>query len=185
MNAIELDIAGVWLITPKRYEDQRGFFAETYSSKRFAELGIDRAFVQDNLSCSSAPGTVRGLHFQRPPKAQSKLVRVVRGSILDVCVDLRRSSPSFGRHLTVELSAEQGNQIFVPAGFAHGFWTMEPDTEVAYKVDDHYAPEHEDGLVWNDRTLAIDWPVTAAAVVISPRDAELPEFDPSAPAVFP
>lgn len=184
MHAIELDIAGVWLITPKRHEDQRGSFTETYSWRAFAELGIDSVFVQDNQSLSRLPGTVRGLHFQRPPKAQSKLVRVLRGSILDVCIDLRQSSPSYGRHVTAELSAEEGNQIFVPAGFAHGFCTREPDTEVSYKVDDFYAPDHEDGFVWNDPTLAIDWPVTASEVAISPKDAELPPFDPSR-TVFP
>lgn len=184
MNAVELDIAGVWLITPKRHEDQRGSFTETYSRRAFAELGIDCVFVQDNQSHSRSPGTVRGLHFQRPPKAQGKLVRVLRGSILDVCVDLRHSSPSFGRHVTAELSSEKGNQIFVPAGFAHGFCTLEPDTEVSYKADGHYAPEHEGGIVWNDQALAIDWPVAAAEVVISPKDAALPPFDPSR-SVFP
>lgn len=184
MRAVELDIAGVWLITPMRHEDQRGSFTETYSRQAFAELGIDCAFVQDNQSLSRLPGTLRGLHFQRPPRAQGKLVRVLRGGILDVCVDLRRSSPSFGRHVTAELSAAEGNQIFVPAGFAHGFCTLEPDTEVSYKVDDFYAPDHEDGILWNDAALAIDWPVTAADIAISPKDAALPPFDPSR-SVFP
>lgn len=184
MRAVELDIAGVWLITPMRYEDQRGSFTETYSQRAFAELGIDCVFVQDNHSLSRLPGTVRGLHFQRPPRAQGKLVRVLRGSIFDVCVDLRSASSSFGRFVTAELSAEEGNQIFVPAGFAHGFCTREPDTEVSYKVDDCYAPEQEDGIVWNDRALAIDWPVTVAEVALSPKDAALSPFDPSRP-VFP
>lgn len=181
MQAVELDIAGVWLITPKRHEDQRGSFTETYSSRAFAELGIDCVFVQDNQSHSRAAGTLRGLHFQRPPKAQGKLVRVLRGRILDVCVDLRRSSPSFGRHVAAELSARDGNQIYVPAGFAHGFCTLEPDTEIAYKVDEHYAPDHDDGIAWNDPTLAIDWPVSSSDIVISPKDAALPPFDPSRP----
>ena len=184
MNAVELDIAGVWLITPNRHEDERGSFVETYSSRAFGELGIDCVFVQDNQSLSRRPGTIRGLHYQRPPKAQAKLVRVLRGSIVDICVDLRQSSPSFGRHVTAELSARDGSQIFVPAGFAHGFCTLEPDTEVAYKVDALYAPDHEDGIAWNDAILAIDWPVTAADVVISPKDAALPAFDPER-AVFP
>ena len=179
MQAVEMDIAGVWLITPIRHDDQRGSFTETYSRRAFAELGIDCAFVQDNQSLSRLPGTVRGLHFQRPPMAQGKLVRVLRGSILDVCVDLRKSSPSFGRHVTAELSAEEGNQIFVPAGFAHGFCTREPETEVSYKVDAFYAPDQEDGILWNDPALAIDWPVTASDVAISPKDAALPAFDPS------
>lgn len=181
MHAVELDIAGVWLITPKRHEDQRGSFTETYSSRAFAELGIDCVFVQDNQSHSRAAGTLRGLHFQRPPKAQGKLVRVLRGRILDVCVDLRRSSPSFGRHVAAELSARDGNQIYVPAGFAHGFCTLEPDTEIAYKVDEHYAPDHDDGIAWNDPALAIDWPVSSSDIVISPKDAALPPFDPSRP----
>lgn len=181
MQAVELDIAGVWLITPKRHEDRRGSFTETYSSRALAELGIDCVFVQDNQSHSRAAGTLRGLHFQRPPKAQGKLVRVLRGRILDVCVDLRRSSPHFGGHVAAELSAREGNQIFVPAGFAHGFCTLEPDTEIAYKVDEHYAPDHDDGIAWNDPALAIDWPVTEADIVISPKDAGLPPFDPSHP----
>ena len=184
MNAVELDINGVWLITPARHEDERGAFVETYSRRSFGALGIDRIFVQDNQSLSRRPGTIRGLHYQRPPTAQSKLVRVLRGSILDVCVDLRRSSPSFGRHVTAEITARDGNQIFVPAGFAHGFCTLEPDTEVAYKVDALYAPEDEGGIAWDDAALAIDWPVSAADVVISPKDAALPAFDPSL-AVFP
>ena len=179
MNAVELDIAGVWLITPKRHEDARGSFVETYSRRSYAELGIDRDFVQDNQSLSRHPGTVRGLHYQRPPEAQSKLVRVLRGGILDVCVDLRRSSPSFGQHVTAELSARDGNQIFVPAGFAHGFCTLEPDTEVAYKVDAPYAPDLEDGIAWDDPALDIRWPVSAGDAVISPKDAALPAFDPS------
>ena len=181
MQAVELDIAGVWLITPKRHEDQRGSFTETYSSRAFAELGIDCVFVQDNQSHSRMAGTLRGLHFQRPPKAQGKLVRVLRGRILDVCVDLRQSSPSFGRHVAAELSERDGNQIYVPAGFAHGFCTLEPDTEVAYKVDELFAPDHDDGIAWNDPTLAIAWPVSSADIVISPKDAALPPFDPSRP----
>ncbi len=181
MQAVELDIAGVWLITPKRHEDQRGSFTETYSSRAFAELGIDCVFVQDNQSHSRAAGTLRGLHFQRPPKAQGKLVRVLRGRILDVCVDLRQSSSSFGRHVAAELSERDGNQIYVPAGFAHGFCTLEPDTDVAYKVDEHYAPDHDDGIAWNDPALAIDWPVSPSDIVISPKDAALPPFDPSRP----
>ena len=179
MNAVELDIAGVWLITPTRHEDERGSFTETYSRKSFAELGIDCAFVQDNQSLSRRPGTLRGLHFQRPPAAQSKLVRVLRGAILDVCVDLRRESPSFGRHVTAELTAERGNQIFVPAGFAHGFCTLEADTEVAYKVDAPYAPDCEDGIAWDDPALAIHWPVSESDAVVSAKDAALPPFDPS------
>lgn len=184
MKAAELDIAGVWLITLQRHTDQRGSFTETYSTRAFAELGIDCVFVQDNQSHSRRPGTIRGLHFQRPPMAQAKLVRVLRGRIFDVCIDLRRSSPSFGRHASAELSADAGNQIFVPGGFAHGFCTMEPETEVAYKVDANYAPDHEGGIAWDDRTLAIDWPVAAAEAIVSPKDAALPPFDPSI-SVFP
>lgn len=175
-------IPAVKIITTRRFGDERGFFTETWNRRRFAEAGIDLDFVQDNHSLSGPAGTVRGLHFQSPPFAQDKLVRVVRGRILDVAVDIRRSSPTYGRHVAVELSAGNGRQLLVPVGFAHGFCTLEPDTEVVYKVTAYYAPEHDHGLAFDDPDLAIDWPVARAAAVLSdkdrthPRLAELPEY---------
>ena len=140
MQVTELDIPEVKLIVPKRFEDRRGFFSEIYNARLLADAGITDTFVQDNLSLSTDVGTIRGLHFQRPPYAQAKLVRVSRGRILDVAVDLRRSSPTYGRHVSAEISAENRAQIYIPIGFAHGFCTLEPDTEVVYKVSNYYAP---------------------------------------------
>lgn len=169
-------------VNPQRIGDRRGFFSETYNRQRFAEAGIDVEFVQDNHSLSAAAGTVRGLHFQSEPFAQAKLVRVVRGRILDVAVDLRRSSLTFGRHVAVELSAENGCQLFVPVGFAHGFCTLEPDTEIVYKVSGYYSAAHDLGLLWNDPALGIEWPVAPEDAVLSDKDrrqsplAELPVY---------
>ena len=174
LDVIPLSLSGVRLIRAKRYLDPRGYFAETYVRRDFADAGIDQEFVQDNQSCSSARGTVRGLHFQIPPFAQAKLVRVLRGRILDVVVDLRRSSPSYGRHLSVELGADTGDQLYVPAGFAHGFCTLVADTEVLYKVDAVYSAEHDRGVNWADPALGIAWPVSEADAVLSPKDAALP-----------
>jgi dTDP-4-dehydrorhamnose 3,5-epimerase len=176
----DLDIAGVKLIEPKRHGDHRGFFCETYSKPKFAEAGIDLDFVQDNHSKSAAAGTLRGLHFQAPPTPQAKLVRVVRGAVLDVAVDIRRGSPTFGKHVAAELNEENFHQLLVPVGFAHGFVTLVPDTEVIYKVSGPYAPDCEGGLAWNDPQLAIDWRFTADDVTLSARDREwttLAEFD--------
>ena len=167
-------ISAVKVLTPKRFDDGRGFFAETYNKQRFAEAGVTVEFVQDNHSVSARAGTVRGLHFQSPPFAQDKLVRVIRGRILDVAVDLRRSSPSFGRHVAVELTAEDGTQIFVPVGFAHGFCTLEPDTEVIYKVSDYYSPQHDHGIAWDDPALGIQWPVGPGEAVLSEKDTRHP-----------
>lgn len=168
-----LAIAGLLLATPKRFEDERGFLSEVYSWRAFSRNGIQCEFVQDLHAFSPEAGTVRGLHFQAPPHAQAKLVRVARGRILDVAVDLRKESVSFGRHVAVELGAENGRQIFVPEGFAHGYCTLEPDTDVVYKVSAYYAPEAEGGIRWNDPRLGIDWPGTAGARV-SARDSSLP-----------
>ena len=162
------------LLVPKRFGDDRGWFSETYSVRTFARLGIDIAFVQDNHSLSRPVGTLRGLHFQTPPHAQAKLVRCVRGRILDVAVDLRRSSPTFGRHVSAELSVANGEQLFIPVGFAHGFVTFEPDTEVIYKVTDFYAPDCDGGIRWNDPAIGIDWPLPASGPVLSPKDEKLP-----------
>jgi dTDP-4-dehydrorhamnose 3,5-epimerase len=172
-----LPIQDVKLVRAGRISDARGYFAETYVRDDFAAAGIDYAFIQDNESTSKAAGTVRGLHFQVPPFAQTKLVRVLRGRILDVVVDLRRSSPSYGRHLAIELDEAAGDQLLVPAGFAHGFCTLEPDTTVFYKVDSVYSAAHDRGVYWADPALAVAWPVTAAEAVVSEKDRELPRLD--------
>lgn len=174
MQVIETLIPAVKLIRPARHVDHRGFFAETFSRRTLAEAGIEHDWVQDNHSLSRAKGTVRGLHFQVPPFAQAKLVRVVRGAVLDVAVDLRHGSPSYGRHVAAVLDAESGDALYIPEGFAHGFCTLEPDTEVAYKVSEYYAPTHDRGVRWNDRQLAIDWPACADAALLSARDRALP-----------
>ncbi len=172
----------VKIIRLKKFGDHRGFFSETYSRKAFAEAGIDHDFVQDNHSLSPVVGTLRGLHFQSPPFAQDKLVRVPRGRILDIAVDIRASSPDFGKAVAVELSAENWLQLLVPAGFAHGFVTLEPDTEVLYKVSAPYAPAHDHGLAFDDPALGIDWGLPADRLILSdkdrrhPRLSELPRY---------
>lgn len=176
MQVDALTIPDVKVLTPARHGDERGFFSEVYNRATLAKLGIDTEFVQDSHSSSPCRGTVRGLHFQIPPHAQVKLVRVVRGSAFDVAVDLRRGSPTFGRHVSVVLSAAAWNQVLVPAGFAHGFMTLEANTEVAYKVSALHAPEHERGLAWNDPLLAIRWPIAEREAVLSDRDRSLPRF---------
>ena len=171
-----LGIPAVRLLTPERHGDRRGFFSEVYNRRAFAEAGIEIEFVQDNHSRSGEKGTVRGLHFQVPPFAQDKLMRVVRGAVFDVAVDLRRGSSTYGRHVGVTLSAEAWNQVLVPAGFAHGFMTLEPDTEVVYKVSSYYSPDHDRGVSWNDPALGIAWPLDPGAAVLSPRDRALPRL---------
>lgn len=164
----------VRLITPRRFGDDRGWFAETFSAHRWAEAGIAGSFVQDNHSYSRDVGTLRGLHFQTPPFAQGKLVRCVRGAVWDVAVDLRKGSPTYGGHVAAELTAEAGTQIWVPAGFAHGFVTLRPDSEVEYKVTAYYSPTHDSGLAWDDPDLAIPWPLPPGrAPVLSGKDARL------------
>lgn len=169
-----LAIPAVILVRPKKFGDARGYFMETYSAEAFAAAGVDAVFIQDNQSLSAARGVVRGLHFQAPPVPQTKLVRVLKGAIFDVAVDLRRGSPSYGRWCAATLTAEGAEQLFVPRGFAHGFCTLEPGTEVAYKVDGPYAPECEGGLAWNDPDLAIAWPVAPGEAQLSSKDAVLP-----------
>ena len=166
----------VQLIRPKRFADDRGWFSETYHQHRLATQGVDVAFCQDNHSLSRPVGTLRGLHFQAPPHAQAKLVRCVAGAIWDVAVDVRAESPTFGRWFAATLSAENGDQLFMPAGFAHGFVTLEPDSEVIYKVDDYYAPECDGGLAWNDPDLALPWPLPAGGPVLSDKDSTLPRL---------
>ena len=168
--------SGVVILEPRKFNDSRGFFMETYSAPVFQDLGITCVFVQDNQSYSMRRGTIRGLHFQTPPHAQAKLVRVLRGSIFDVAVDLRSDSPSYGKWVSAKLTASGGEQIFIPRGFAHGFCTLEPHVEVAYKVDNVYAPDYESGIVWNDPALAIDWPFPPQDIVVSDKDATLPTF---------
>ncbi len=174
MKITDTAIPDVKLIEPKKFGDSRGFFSEIYNLATFEKAGIILNGVQDNHSLSGPKGTVRGLHFQRPPHAQAKLVRVTRGSVLDVAVDIRHGSPTFGRHVAVELSAEKWNQLFIPVGFAHGFCTLEPDVEFLYKVDSYYAPDHDRGLQWDDPALGIDWPVKRAGAEMSGKDKEHP-----------
>lgn len=151
--------SNVQIIRPTRHGDARGWFTESYNRDRFAKLGIECAFVQDNHSLSVPAYTLRGLHFQTPPYAQAKLVRCIRGRIFDIAVDVRRDSPTFGKWVGAELSAENGHQLFVPIGFAHGFMTLEPDCEVVYKCSALYAPEHDGGIIWNDPDIGVDWPI--------------------------
>lgn len=172
-----LAIPEVLLITPQRFGDERGFFSETYSRRRLAEAGFDKEFVQDNHSMSARRGVLRGLHFQRPPFMQDKLVRVARGAIFDVAVDIRVGSPTFGRWVGAELTADNWAQLLIPAGFAHGFVTLAPSTEVLYKATDFYAPDAEDGLLWNDPAVAIQWPIDPAEVSANARDGGWPGLD--------
>ena len=182
MDVERLEIPEVLVLKPRKFGDDRGFFSETYSKRAMEEIGVSLDFVQDNHSRSAQRGTIRGLHFQALPKAQAKLVRVVRGAILDVAVDLRTGSPTYGRHVKAEISADAWNQILIPVGFAHGFCTLTPDTEVIYKVDEFYSQEHDKGLLWNDPALGIEWPVSAEDAVLSAKDkvqpllAELPAY---------
>ena len=176
MQVEELAIPDVKVLTARRFGDRRGFFSEVYSRRTLSSFGMDTEFVQDNHSRSAERGTVRGLHFQIPPHAQHKLVRVVRGSVFDVAIDLRRRSPTYGTHVSVVLSTEAWNQILVPVGFAHGFMTLEPDSEVVYKVSSFYAPDHDRGLRWNDPDLGIEWPLPECEAVLSERDRRHPTF---------
>jgi dTDP-4-dehydrorhamnose 3,5-epimerase len=169
-------LAGVKIVTPKKFGDRRGFFSEVYNEAAWRAAGLDIRFVQDNHSLSTEAGTIRGLHFQVAPHAQAKLVRAVRGRILDVAVDLRRSSPTFGRHFATELSADNWAQLFVPVGFAHGFCTLSDDVEVIYKVSELYSPAHDRGLAWDDPDLAIAWPVVAQNAVLSDKDRRWPRL---------
>jgi len=174
MDITETRIPEVKLLRPKKFGDHRGFFSETYNRRTFADLGIEIEFVQDNHSLSVEGGTIRGLHFQTPPYAQDKLVRVVRGAILDVAVDLRRESPTYGQWVSAEISAEAWNQILVPVGFAHGICTLEPNTELIYKVSNYYSAEHDKGLRWNDPDLGIEWPIPESEAVLSDKDRAQP-----------
>ena len=163
----------IMLINTQRHGDHRGFFAETYSRRKYSELGIEDEFVQDNHSLSRDVGTLRGLHFQAPPYAQAKLVRCGRGALFDVAVDIRRGSPTYGQWEGYELSAENGEQLYIPVGFAHGFVTLEPNSEIVYKCSDYYAPETEGSIFWNDPNIGIKWPLDIEAT-LSDKDAAAP-----------
>ncbi len=177
MQVIETTIPAVKRIVPQRFGDERGWFSETYRADVLAKGGIADVFIQDNQSFSAPKGTVRGLHFQRHPMAQAKLIRVLAGAILDVAVDLRRDSPTFGRHVAVRLDAEAGEQLYVPIGFGHGFCTLVPDTMVAYKVAGGvYSPEHDGAVLWNDPALGIDWPVAETEAQLSAKDRVAPRL---------
>lgn len=162
------------MLRTERFDDGRGWFCETYNRRDAAAAGVDAEFVQDNESLSRDAGTVRGLHFQTGPHAQGKLIRVIRGAIFDVGVDVRQSSPHLGRHFTESLSADDGRQLWMPPGFAHGFCSLEPDTLVAYKVTDFYAAASDRAILWNDADLGIAWPEEADPATLSPRDATAP-----------
>lgn len=169
-------IPEIKIVRPKRHGDDRGFFSEWYNRPALADRGIAAAFIQDNLALSVQQGTVRGLHFQAPPFAQNKLVGCVRGAVLDVAVDIRRGSPYFGKHVAVELSAVNGWQLYIPAGFAHGYCTLAENSVLLYKVDAGYSPQHDAGVLWQDPDIGIAWPVTAQSAHLSKKDMTLPRL---------
>lgn len=169
-------IDDVKILSVARHADERGCFCETFRQDKVLDAGIETLFVQDNYSISVEAGTLRGLHFQIPPFTQAKLVTVLHGAIYDVAVDLRQRSPTYGQHVGIELSAENGLQMFVPRGFAHGFLTLEPNTQVVYKVDSFYAPQHDCGCAWNDPDLSIPWPEAAHEPILSDKDRRQPRF---------
>ncbi len=174
MQVRELGLPGVLEIVPDRFEDARGFFSETWNAQRFRQAGIDIAWVQDNYSLSVAPSVLRGLHYQALPAAQDKLVRAPRGAIFDVAVDIRHGSPTFGRWVGIEVSREKWNQVLVPKGFAHGFLTLQPDTEVIYKVSAPYSPTHDRSIRFDDPDIGIVWPLGGAEPILSAKDADAP-----------
>jgi len=168
-----LAIPDVILVTPKRFGDERGYFSETFRENDYAAAGITGPFVQDNHAYSAQAGVLRGLHYQRPPNAQAKLVRCTRGAIFDVAVDIRQGSKTFGKYVSAELSAENGAQLYIPVGFAHGYLTLTEHCDVLYKVSDYYSPEDEGGLAWNDPMLAVDWPMPKSEIRLSEKDRAL------------
>lgn len=174
LKKIETGIEGLYLIEPKVFGDSRGFFMESYNKRDFLEIGITDEFVQDNHS-KSKKGVLRGLHFQKNPKEQSKLIRVIRGSVFDVALDLRKNSPTYGKYFTTIISEENKRMLYIPKGFAHGFLTLEDNTEFIYKCDEYYCPEYEDGIIWNDESLNIPWP-EMKDLIISEKDGKLGKF---------
>ncbi len=176
MQAEALSLPGVYLFSPKKFGDDRGFFSETFNARSFNEVVPNIEFVQDNHSLSRDIGVLRGLHFQHPPHDQGKLVRVPQGKVLDVIVDIRKGSPTYGQHLSVELSAENWQQLWVPSGFAHSFLTLEPNTEFCYKVTSFYAPEADAGIAFDDPDLNINWPIEPSRMTLSEKDRALPRL---------
>ncbi|MEL6201169.1 MAG: dTDP-4-dehydrorhamnose 3,5-epimerase [Pseudomonadota bacterium] len=174
ITVTETSLPGVVEIVPQRFGDERGFFSETFNPRSLAEHGISIDIVQDNHSMSRAVGVLRGLHYQLPPFEQAKLVRVTRGSVYDVAVDIRKGSPTYGKWVGLELSADKWNQLLVPAGFAHGFITLEPDTEMMYKVSSFYSREHDRAIRFDDPSIGVDWPMDASQVIVSEKDANAP-----------
>ena len=175
MKITKGDIEGIVIIEPHLFEDERGYFFEAFSEREFAEKVCNTHFVQENEARSSY-GVVRGLHFQLPPHAQSKLVRVVNGRVLDIAVDIRKGSPTFGKHIAVELSAENHRQIFIPRGFAHGYSVLSESATLEYKCDNYYAPDSEGAILWNDTELGIDWQIPTDKVVLSAKDSKSPRL---------
>lgn len=174
MNVIKTEIEGLYIIEPQVFGDARGYFFESFNAERFlAQTGVEVTFVQDNESCSRR-GVLRGLHFQKEPYAQAKLVRVVQGRVLDVAVDIRPDSPTFGRYVAVELSGENHRQLFIPKGFAHGYVVLEDDTVFQYKCDEFYHPASEGGIAWNDPQIGIEWPLTESEIILSDKDRKYP-----------
>ena len=176
MRIIDTDISEVKIVISPRINDLRGFFSEVWNIRKFLSIGVEATFVQENHVHSLVKGTLRGLHYQAPQAAQGKLVRVARGAIFDVAVDIRRGSPTFGCYARAVLSADNWNQFWVPPGFAHGYCTLDDDTEVLYRVTEFYSPRHDRGIAWNDPQLGIEWPTTSAPAVISERDRKLPRL---------
>lgn len=177
MNLITTNIPDIKVFKPRRFGDARGWFSEVWHEQRLEGAGITAQFVQDNMALSTSVGTIRGLHFQHPPMAQGKLIFVVTGRLLDIVVDIRKGSPTFGQHVAAELSAEGGEQLWVPAGFAHGYCTLEADTRIFYKVTNYYDPKAEDGIRFDDATLGIDWPIDLTKAVVSDKDRVLPALN--------
>jgi dTDP-4-dehydrorhamnose 3,5-epimerase len=182
MQIERLEIRDMLLVKPTKHGDQRGFFSETFRADVFSTHGVGAAFVQDNHVHSAQKGVLRGLHFQTAPHAQGKLIRCMRGTILDVGVDIRAGSPTYGRHVAVELSAANWHQLWIPPGFAHGYITLEENCEVIYKVTDYYAPECDRGIAWDDPALGIDWRLPASAVILSDKDRQQPRLADAVPA---
>lgn len=176
MEIEDTAIADVKILTPEKFGDHRGFFSEVWNERTLADAGLELRFVQDNHALSAEVGTLRGLHYQLDPAAQGKLVRVVRGAVLDVAVDIRVGSPTFGLHVAVELSADNWRQLWVPRGFAHGYCTLLPNTELVYKVTEYYSPDHDCGIFWDDPAIGIDWPVAAENAILSEKDTVLPKL---------
>jgi dTDP-4-dehydrorhamnose 3,5-epimerase len=172
MELAETNLKDVYVVTPRRFGDHRGFFSETWNRKVWEDAGINCEWVQDNHSLSAQAGTLRGLHFQAPPKAQDKLVRVVSGAVFDVAVDIRVGSPSYGKWVGVELSAENGRQLYIPKGFLHGFVTLQPNTQFVYKCSDYYDSEADGGIRWDDPTIGIEWGVDLATITLSDKDKD-------------